>query len=302
MKIWNIEPKSNIILKITVNGQFVDLPTIAVKQDSDGIICEAIRVNGKVVSLRNEGVTIELMYIRSDNSPIVWKGVVCEYVTIDTRVYYKLMTGSEGAEKNRREAFRLYLGCKGVAQVGINRKALDVVVKDISDNGFAFIAGNINEDSDETHNGQEATPADTESQEASASVGKPVRLVFTDDEIQFSLMGIVVRVLKLDESNYLYGCRLSIMNNRLSKYITEKQRVQISKKKEETTPAAKKQEPIFAGVIKRDNADTDKADKHEKSRLSPDDPHKRAIDNVEKDERREVFKKKPEKERGFNYE
>lgn len=301
MKIWNIEPKSNIILKITVNGQFVDLPTIAVKQDSDGIICEAIRVNGKVVSLKGEGVTIELMYIRSDNSPIVWKGVACDYVTMDTKVYYKIMSDFEGAEKNRREAFRLYLGCKGVAQVGINKKALDVVVKDISDNGFAFIAGNINAESDEEHDGQDATP-DATSQEASSSVGKPVRLVFTDDEIQFALMGIVVRVLKVDESNYLYGCRLSIMNNRLSKYITEKQRVQISKQKEETNPSSKKQEPIFAGVLKKDNTEKDRTDKPEKSRLSPDDPHKRAIDNVEKDERREVFKKKPEEKRGFNYE
>lgn len=40
----------------------------------------------------------------------------------------------------------------------------------------------------------------------------PVRLVFNDMEYNISLMGIIVRKVKIDEQKYLYGCRLSVTN------------------------------------------------------------------------------------------
>ena len=62
MKLWEIEPKSNIILKVTINGQYIDLPTVCYAQESDGIVCEAIRVEGKAVSLDSIGISIEILF------------------------------------------------------------------------------------------------------------------------------------------------------------------------------------------------------------------------------------------------
>lgn len=283
MKIWEIEPESNIILKITINGQYIDLPTIAHKQDSDGIICDAIRLNGKVVSISSPNISVELMYIRKNKSPVVWKGVACDNITLESKIFYKIRSKDEGAEKNRREAFRLFLGCQGVAQVGTNKKAINVTVKDVSETGFSFI-----------------TNQNMESVE-----GTPVRLVFYDMENQFSLMGLVVRKVSIDEESYIYGCKLSVYNSKLSHYIVDRQRNDISKSKEDAGGVIK-----GAGILKsaaeqqqsqekkksRDASGIDpelynELKKHYKTKGSSTSIHERAIDSVEKDERREVFKK-----------
>ena len=193
MKLWEIEPKSNIILKVTINGQYIDLPTVCYSQESDGIVCEAIRVEGKAVSLDSIGISIEIMFIRPEKSPVLWRGVVCDAIYIDSKMFYKLKCKEEGIEKNRREAFRVYIGVTGVAQLGLNRKAIDVIVKDVSENGFSFISVDDIQD----------------------VLSLPVRLVYTDLDINFSLMGIVVRNVKIDEKKFLYGCKLSVENSRL---------------------------------------------------------------------------------------
>lgn len=283
MKIWEIEPESNIILKITINGQYIDLPTIARKQDSDGIICDAIRLNGKVVSISSPNISVELMYIRKNKSPVVWKGVACDNITLESKIFYKIRSKDEGAEKNRREAFRLFLGCQGVAQVGTNKKAINVTVKDVSETGFSFI-----------------TNQDMESVE-----GTPVRLVFYDMENQFSLMGLVVRKVSIDEESYIYGCKLSVHNSKLSHYIVDRQRNDISKSKEDAggvikgagilksaeqqqQPQEKKKSKDASGI---DPELYNELKKHYKTKGSSTSIHERAIDSVEKDERREVFKK-----------
>jgi hypothetical protein len=285
MKIWEIEPRSNIILKITVNGQFIDLPTVAHKQDADGIICEAIRLNGKVISINNANISLELMYIRKNLSPVVWKGVVCDSVTLESKLYYKLTSKDEGAEKNRREAFRLFVGKNGVAQVGANKKAVYVTVKDVSETGFAFV-GDSSLDSVE---------------------GTPVRLVFSDMDDQFSLMGIVVRKVPIDGESSLYGCKISVGNSKLTRYILNKQRSDISKSKEDNSE-------VIKGVAVVRNAGVEKGGEqpHERKRVMADtgiDPElynelkkhyrnkdeqpalKRSIDAVDISERREAFKK-----------
>ncbi len=284
MKIWEIEPESNIILKITINGQYIDLPTIARRQESDGIVCDAIRLNGKVVSISSPNISVELMYIRSNKSPVVWKGVACDNITHESRIFYKIRSRDEGAEKNRREAFRLFLGCQGVAQVGTNKKAINVTVKDVSETGFSFI-----------------TNQDMESVE-----GTPVRLVFYDMENQFSLMGLVVRKVSVDEESYIYGCKLSVHNSKLSRYIVDKQRNDISKSKDDTSGVIKGAGILNSAVPEQQQLQEKKKSKdaagidpelynvlkeHYKTKGSGISIHERAIDSVEKEERREVFRK-----------
>lgn len=288
MKIWEIEPKSNVILKITVNGQYIDLPTVAHRQDDGAIICDAIRLNGKVISISNANIALELMYIRKNMSPVVWKGVACDNVMLESKVYYKISSKDEGAEKNRREAFRLFVGCKGVAQIGTNKKAVNVTVKDVSESGFAFVGDtNIN-----------------------SVIGTPVRLVFYDLDEQFSLMGIVVRKVPIDELSSLYGCKLSVANSKLSRYIMSKQRNDIYRSKDDTSDIIK-----GAGVMNNNAAaERDSHEQpHERKRImadtgidpelynelkkhyrekNDDSPRERSIDAVGKDERRETFKKR----------
>lgn len=39
-----------------------------------------------------------------------------------------------------------------------------------------------------------------------------------------ALWELLIRKVKIDEQKYLYGCRLSVTNNQLSRYINDKQR------------------------------------------------------------------------------
>ena len=277
MKLWEIEPKSNIILKVSINGQYIDLPTVCYSQESDGIVCEAIRVEGRAVSLDGIGVSIELMFIRPEKSPVFWRGVACEAIYIDSKMFYKLTCKEDGIEKNRREAFRVYIGVTGVAQLGLNRKAMDVIVKDVSENGFSFISEEDIED----------------------VLSLPVRLVYTDLDINFSLMGIVVRKVKIDEKKFLYGCKLSVENSRLGQYIIQKQRQTLSGKNGSMSKELMGQNSKGGGLDKksqllgnqRKNNFSGESEKKYSISKAYDDPFKRSLDSVDKSERRKAFRR-----------
>lgn len=277
MKIWEIEPKSNIILKVSIKGQHIDLPTVSYSQESDGIVCEAVRVQGKAVSLDGIGVSIEVMFIRTEKSPVLWRGIVCETIYIDSKMFYKITCREDGVEKNRREAFRVFIGVSGVAQLGLNKKAVNVIVKDVSENGFSFISDEDFED----------------------VVNVPVRLVYTDMEINFSLMGIVVRKVKIDEKKNLYGCKLSVENSRLGQYIIQKQRQTLSGKngsmpKELMGQNSKGGNTDKNGLLhgnQRKNNFSGESEKKYSISKAHDDPFKRSLDSVDKSERRKAFRR-----------
>ena len=276
MKIWEIEPKSNIILKVSIKGQHIDLPTVSYSQESDGIVCEAVRVQGKAVSLDGIGVSIEVMFIRTEKSPVLWRGIVCETIYIDSKMFYKITCREDGVEKNRREAFRVFIGVSGVAQLGLNKKAVNVIVKDVSENGFSFISDEDFED----------------------VVNVPVRLVYTDMEINFSLMGIVVRKVKIDEKKNLYGCKLSVENSRLGQYIIQKQRQALSAKggnaSRELGSKNSKDDDLVKDNQSRGIQKNRKYDEENEKKYrivqSYEDMHKRSLDSVDKSERRRTFR------------
>ena len=276
MKIWEIEPKSNIILKVSIKGQHIDLPTVSYSQESDGIVCEAVRVQGKAVSLDGIGVSIEVMFIRTEKSPVLWRGIVCETIYIDSKMFYKITCREDVVEKNRREAFRVFIGVSGVAQLGLNKKAVNVIVKDVSENGFSFISDEDFED----------------------VVNVPVRLVYTDMEINFSLMGIVVRKVKIDEKKNLYGCKLSVENSRLGQYIIQKQRQALSAKggnaSRELGRKNSKDDDLVKDNQSRGIQKNRKYDEENEKKYrivqSYEDMHKRSLDSVDKSERRRTFR------------
>ena len=165
-----------------------------------------IIIDGKRVSFEaSVTLSVSLVYIREDKNPVLWRGVGISTVTENGKPMYKITSSVEGYEMNRRQAFRLFLGLGAVAQIGINKKAVNVILKDISENGFSFVG---NED---------------------IEVNKsPVRLVFKDTDETISLMGIVVRKVKAGEKKIIYGCALTSCNTDIVHYINAKQRYYLS--------------------------------------------------------------------------
>jgi len=273
MKITEIEKGANVLIQITINKNKLEFASKVMARDDKFVFIDVIRNNGNVMGISGEGVAVDIMLIRPDKSPIVWKNVYTELVSIKEGTVYKIKAFTEGINMNRREAFRLFVGISGVAQVGANRKAVNVIVKDVSETGYSFVS------SFDIQN---------------ISVGTPVRLVFADLGINFSLMGIMVRKVTLSEDKILYGCSLSIKNAGLAKYINNKQRQLLSLNKDNS--AGKMMEVLKTSLTEASildrmsgvDADIMKA-KNGNNELM-DSAHKREIDDVEKDERRDVFK------------
>lgn len=214
MTFTEAQAGDNLIIQIVLGKQNIDLPSKIVSVRRENLIVDIIYLNKKMLNLENEHIRMNLMLIREGRVPIVWKNVTCKVIKENEQAFYQITAHSEGYENNRREAFRLFIGNDGVAQVGINKKALEVVVRDVSENGFSFLT----------------------STDVRMAVGEPVRLVFVDLDITFSLMGIVVRKVNVNEKEVLYGCKLSVRNNKLLKYINSKQRQEISAIKKPKTP------------------------------------------------------------------
>lgn len=267
MKLSELEQGSNIILHVNIDGKFADFSSVVLYVNKESAVAETIKINNKVVSFSGDNVKLDMSYIRDGKAPFFWRGIMCETFSENGKALYRITSSSEGIERNRREAFRLFLGISGVAQMGINNRALDIIVKDVSQTGFSFVSD----------------------RDFGEVINMPVRMVFTDLNKNFSLMGIVVRKVEISENKIVYGCRLSVENELLPQYINIKQRQQLSMKRENDDY---KLHEKMRQSLKETNNSTLKAalGGKDKRKGNYNSDFKRNISDVEKVERRGVFK------------
>lgn len=273
MLLQEMPADNKIIIELSIKGQKFEFPSKVVRQGNNSIFIEPIRINGKVLTFNSsESVAINIVMIRENKSPMVWKGVGVACVHEKSGSFYKITASGEGFEINRRGAFRLFVGISGVAQLGINRKAVDVIVKDVSENGFSFVS----------------------SEDMENVINMPVRLVFNDFNKNYSLMGIIVRKVIINETKVLYGCQLSVNNSQLEQYINQKQRQMLSMNRDNS--AFKNKEMLEKALKEPERTDNkeqpEEDDKNYKSKsIKNDGTYKdRAINRVGKTERRDIFR------------
>lgn len=273
MLLQEMPADNKIIIELSIKGQKFEFPSKVVSQENNSIFIEPIRINGKVLTFNaSESIAINIVMIRENKSPMVWKGVGVACVHEKSGSFYKITASGEGFEINRRGAFRLFVGISGVAQLGINRKAVDVIVKDVSENGFSFVS----------------------SEDMENVINMPVRLVFNDFNKNYSLMGIIVRKVIINETKVLYGCQLSVNNSQLEQYINQKQRQMLSMNRDNS--AFKNKEMLEKALKEPERTDNkeqpEEDDKNYKSKsIKNDGTYKdRAINRVGKTERRDIFR------------
>lgn len=273
MLLQEMPADNKIIIELSIKGQKFEFPSKVVSQGNNSIFIEPIRINGKVLTFNSsESVAINIVMIRENKSPMVWKGVGVACVHEKSGSFYKITASGEGFEINRRGAFRLFVGISGVAQLGINRKAVDVIVKDVSENGFSFVS----------------------SEDMENVINMPVRLVFNDFNKNYSLMGIIVRKVIINETKVLYCCQLSVNNSQLEQYINQKQRQMLSMNRDNS--AFKNKEMLEKALKEPERTDNkeqpEEDDKNYKSKsIKNDGTYKdRAINRVGKTERRDIFR------------
>ena len=202
MIIKEVPAEGNLTIEVSLKEIKLEFHSQCVESGVNYIYAQPIRMDGKILSFNSEGhLMVNLIYLREEKNPIVWKGVGITTVQNNGKNVYKIVASGEGFEMNRRESFRLFLGLGAVVQIGSNKKAVNVILKDISENGFSFV---------------EIEDIDAEN--------LPVRLVFNDMKTGISLIGNIVRKVTVGEKKIIYGCTLTSCNIDVARYINEKQR------------------------------------------------------------------------------
>lgn len=262
MRLNELKEGEKIALEVIFQGESYEFTSSVLGTVQNLLLAEIVRSEGKVVGFNGTDIMVNLILYRKNMLPVVWKGVGCTVVEYKGNMQYKIVASGEGAELNRRQAFRLTLEKNGVAQIGMNRKANDVVVRDLSETGYSFI---MEDDMDHPANSS-------------------VRLVFSDRDQHFTLTGIIVRREELSENKILYGCRQNVQDRLVSRYINEKQREKLAAKRQGRSDTSFQtiDDNILAAISEHKDK---KVHKIRNEKLS------RKVNEVNKEERRKIFKK-----------
>lgn len=206
MLLEELDVGSKITILVGIGSQTLSFDSILEEPSDNGVLTTPVYRNDKLVGFRTKGLVIRLQITNaSDQKVYEFTNVeILNVKTQDEQIHHKMICKTPGKQINRRTAVRVWLGKEGIAQIGTNRVAYEVVVKDISVSGISFIF----------HKDLNVEP------------GTIAHITFNDTEARtkFSLSAIIVRTAELDEGKILYGCRLNQESPAIAKYVNDKQR------------------------------------------------------------------------------
>ncbi len=122
MIIKEVPAEGNLTIEVSLKERKLEFHSQCVESGVNYIYANPIRIDGKILSFNSEGhLMVNLIYLREEKNPIVWKGVGITTVQNNGKNVYKIVASGEGFEMNRRESFRLFLGLGAVVQIGSNK-------------------------------------------------------------------------------------------------------------------------------------------------------------------------------------
>lgn len=225
MLLQEIDVGSKATILVRIGSQTLTFDTSVQEPAEDGVLTEPIYRNDKLIGFKTKGliITVQICNV-SDEKVYEFNNVeILNVKTKDGEIHHKMVCKNPGKQINRRTAVRVWLGIEGVARVGVNRTAYNVIVKDISVSGISFIL----------HKDMGIEP------------GEMAHITFNDVDARtkFSLSAIIVRTAEMEDGRVLYGCRLNQESPAISKYVTDKQREKLkaSRTVGTTVPLEKKE-------------------------------------------------------------
>lgn len=213
MKLSELENESEVRLNMLIDSQHFDFDTVIQHKNRRNVFLKPIRKGEKLLNVQRDNIIIDIMYLRPEGKPILWRNIKLECVRYKQEIYYCAKADEEGEEYNRRGDFRLYVGEQFPAMNGTERRAHHVILKDMSSSGFAFI-----------------------SEYELKDVGHALIRIKYIGELkekvcEIALLGRIVRTMELEDGRILYGCALVKKNDAIGHYIYRKQMEQLADKK-----------------------------------------------------------------------
>lgn len=210
MKLYEIGENEQVQLVTKKDSSTLEYDVTILMNQQNILFIEPIMYEDMVVYFQAEQVHTDIIYVGEEGKPLVWENCVVKHVAFNGKKYHILYSDKDGKKLNRREAFRQYIGVRGMMQIDATRAIKDVIVKDISETGVAVVL--------------EDTSISIE------DVGN-FHLDFQDRTCRLSvqIQATVVREVDLEDGRRLFGAAVKHSNVDLSEYVAMKQKQEMAK-------------------------------------------------------------------------
>lgn len=204
MDLSNIKAGKKVELKIKRDTTVATFETAVIEVVDNCLVCEPVLHEGRLVNFAIPDITREAdIFDETVGKLYGWKDVEIKAGYFKkTTLCHLLYLNSAPFEINRRNDYRQYIGINGLAEP-FHRPKVDVIVRDVSNNGIGFIA----ED------------------KGNFEVGRHVSVSFSDEggKYRFYLECKIVRERQMENGCYEVGCAVIAPPPTFSQYVVHKQ-------------------------------------------------------------------------------
>ncbi|HBY72845.1 MAG TPA: hypothetical protein DEG06_11445, partial [Lachnospiraceae bacterium] len=139
MQISEIQIGAKIEVEVKYNGRNVSFRSQVVFIQDSSVVVNAITVDEQTLGF-SENCQINFLYI-VDGKVFAWENVTVKLIKYEGKLYHLIVLSGEGIPYNRRNSYRMYIGEDMPLYINTpnGSSAINVLVKDISENGVAFI-------------------------------------------------------------------------------------------------------------------------------------------------------------------
>ncbi len=211
MKLYDIGENERIQIVAENKNASLQYLTTVVMNKQKLLLIHPIMYGDRIVNFDVRNVRTSVVYTGEGDKPLVWDDCVIKNTVYQQQKYQVVYSAKEGKRINRREAYRQYVGTKGILQVDSTRDKREVVVKDISTSGIAFVSDLSMEMGD---------------------IGS-FHLNYEDRECKLALQlaGTLVREEDVDPDRRVFGGVIKQSNVDLNNYVMLKQKMGLMKKR-----------------------------------------------------------------------
>lgn len=208
MRIEEIEIGSQVTLEVCRGDHKMEFKTEVIRTIQGCVLTDTVTHNNHVLKFDTQQVKVNLISIdEGGNRLYIWENCVVRNIVNGGRKYHMIASPLDVKATNRREYFRVYAGLPGKARLGNKQEVYDVVVKDVSQKGFALIYH----------------------QEIEYDKNPLVVLLVNEESLSVNIMGRIVRREEIDDNHYLYGCRFEEDNPAIQKFVSDRQREELKR-------------------------------------------------------------------------
>lgn len=93
MLLSELEQGAKVLLLLTIDGKHFEFETIVQGKHKHDVLLEPIRKDQKILNVQSDQVDVDIMYMREDDKPILWKEAKMDCIRHKHKIYYASEAG-----------------------------------------------------------------------------------------------------------------------------------------------------------------------------------------------------------------